>query len=96
MRWRQIFLLVAFFFPMLLFAQEIKNLNPVIKIVAGEPFYIHEVRKGQSLESIARAYASTVVAIEEENPALTDPLILGINIRHSIHGRICRSHDASG
>jgi len=81
MRWRQIFLLVAFFFPMLLFAQEIKNLNPVIKIVAGEPFYIHEVRKGQSLESIARAYASTVVAIEEENPALTDPLILGINIR---------------
>lgn len=81
MRWRQIFLLVAFFFPMLLFAQEIKNLNPVIKIVAGEPFYIHEVRKGQSLESIARAYASNVVAIEEENPALTDPLILGINIR---------------
>jgi len=78
---RQFLSLAALLFPMLLHSQEIKNLNPVIKIVAGEPFYVHEVRKGQTLDNIARAYASNVVAIEEENPALTDPLILGINIR---------------
>ncbi|MEQ9188390.1 MAG: hypothetical protein RLP15_11690 [Cryomorphaceae bacterium] len=67
--------------PTVLFSQEIKNINPVIKIVAGEPFYVHEVLKGQKLDDIARAYASNIVAIQKENPSLTDPLILGINIR---------------
>ena len=37
--------------------QQINNINPVIKIVAGEPFYIHEVKKDQTLDAIARAYA---------------------------------------
>lgn len=73
--------LFALLVPTVLFSQEIKNINPVIKIVAGEPFYVHEVLKGQKLDDIARAYASNVVAIQKENPSLTDPLILGINIR---------------
>lgn len=42
---------------------------------------MHEVKKDQTLDDIARAYASNVAAIQKENPSLTDPLILGINIR---------------
>jgi len=62
-------------------AQEINNVNPVIKIVVGEPFYIHEVLEGQTLEAIASAYNANIEAIKKENPTLTDPLITRINIR---------------
>ena len=62
-------------------AQEINNINPVIKIVVGEPFYIHEVLEGQTLEAIASAYNANIESIKKENPALTDPLITRINIR---------------
>jgi glycine cleavage system protein P-like pyridoxal-binding family len=63
------------------FAQEIDNINPLIKIIAGEAFYVHEVKQGQDLDEIARAYAARVSDIEAENPSLTYPLIVGINIR---------------
>lgn len=62
-------------------AQEVNNINPVIKIVVGEPFYIHEVLEGQTLEAIASAYNANIESIKKENPALTDPLITRINIR---------------
>lgn len=62
-------------------SQEITNINPVIKIVVGEPFYMHEVLEGQTIEAIAQAYNADLQAIKKENPALTDPLITRINIR---------------
>jgi uncharacterized membrane protein len=61
-------------------AQEIANVNPVIKFVAGVPFYVHEVLPGQSLDAIAKAYASSAVAIKAANPSLSDTLVARVKI----------------
>lgn len=54
-----------------LVAQSIKNINPRVKIINGEPFYIHTYLDGQSIEQIATAYVSSVAAIEKHNVNLT-------------------------
>ena len=73
--------LASFAFSAYANAQEINNINPVIKIIVGEPFYIHKVLEGQTLEAIASVYNANIEAIKKENPSLTGPLITRINIR---------------
>lgn len=69
MTWRLAILISSILFSAYSEAQEINNINPVIKIFVGEPFYIHEVLEGQTLEAIASAYNANLEAIKKENPA---------------------------
>ncbi|MDB4105572.1 hypothetical protein N9545_08605 [Salibacteraceae bacterium] len=81
MTWRLAILIFSILLSAYSEAQEINNINPLIKIFVGDPFYIHEVLEGQTLEAIASAYNANLEAIKKENSALTDPLIIRINIR---------------
>lgn len=44
-------------------------------IISGKPYYIHQVRKGETSYSISKAYNITVEELTKENP----PAIYGIN-----------------
>lgn len=67
-------LLLSCFFPVFLGAQNVKNVNPRVKIIDGEPFYTHTYLEGQSIQQIAAAYLSTIEAIEKNNPNLNQLL----------------------
>lgn len=43
-------------------------------LIGGKPYYLHTVKKGQTLYSIARAYHCTVNEILQENNSLTDEI----------------------
>ena len=81
MTWRLAILIFSILLSAYSEAQEINNINPLIKIFVGDPFYIHEVLEGQMLEAIASAYNANLEAIKKENSARTEPLIIRINIR---------------
>lgn len=43
-------------------------------LIGGKAYYLHSVKKGQTLYSIARAYGCTVNEVLQENPGLTEEL----------------------
>ena len=61
-------------------AQGISNLNPKVRILGGEVFYIHNVLEGQTLEAIADAYVSTPKAILRNNPGVAE-ITSGMKLR---------------
>lgn len=44
-------------------------------IISGVPYYIHQVKKGETAYSISKAYAITVEELVRENP----PAVYGVN-----------------
>lgn len=49
-------------------------------IISGVPYYIHQVKKGETAYSISRAYGITVEQLTKENP----PAVFGINEGQSL------------
>lgn len=49
-------------------AQTPVKVNRTIKVIGGEPFYIHTVEQGQTLSAIAAAYYTDINSIKQANP----------------------------
>ena len=60
---------------------QIENVDPTIRIVGGEAFYIHTAMRGQTIEQIAEAYFARPADVRNNNPGLNDPLAEGLKIR---------------
>lgn len=53
-------------------AQAPVKVNRTIKVIGGEPFYIHTVEQGQTLSAIAAAYYSDINSIKQANPGCAE------------------------
>ncbi|GAB5539779.1 MAG: hypothetical protein Salg2KO_18820 [Salibacteraceae bacterium] len=60
---------------------QVSNVNAAIKIIAGEPYYIHTVLEGQTLDQIASAYFTETSAIKKVNQDLSDTPVVGIKLK---------------
>ncbi len=49
-------------------------------VISGIPYYIHQVKKGETAYSISRAYGITVEILTKENP----PALYGVNLGQSL------------
>jgi len=77
-----IFFLLPFYFSMGdAIAQETVVRSNVTEKLDGKDFYMHEVKKGQTLYAIARAYHVNLDELKYYNPDLSDKLKIGEIIR---------------
>ncbi|MEZ4720697.1 MAG: hypothetical protein R2813_02345 [Flavobacteriales bacterium] len=66
--------------PSLVEAQ-VKNVNPAVKFIDGDIYYLHTVLKGQTIDAIASAYYSNSKDIRFANPGIEEPLKPDLRIR---------------
>ncbi len=72
------FLLILYFlFAVTTFAQE---KSKVTETINGKEYYLHEVKKGQSLYGLSKLYNIDIPTIEEANPTIKNGLKVGSNI----------------
>lgn len=79
-----------------LFSQQISNLNPIISILEGEPFYLHEIIEGQELSQIAVAYGVEVSQILKANSSLEKGFEIGERIKIPYSDRSLEAFAAQG
>lgn len=61
----------------LVWAQVPVEVSSKIEVISGNPYYIHEVLKGQTLYSISKAYKVEISEIEANNPEAKEGLKVG-------------------
>lgn len=74
-------LLLLLTWPAFVRAQQITNVNATISIINGEPFYIHQVLEGQTIEAIAAAYYVEEKAIGQANTGIIAGIKPGIELK---------------
>jgi len=72
-----VFLFLFYFSITSVYAQDAIVRSNVTEQVEGKDFYLHEVKKGQTLYSIARAYHVNLDELKYYNPGLTDEIEIG-------------------
>lgn len=77
-------LLLFLFISLNISAQEVTKSNE-IEVIQGKKFYIHTVKKGETLYSIAKAYEVSVDAIAFENPDVFSGIKPDQKLRIPIH-----------
>ena len=60
--------------------------STIIEKVNGKEFYIHTVKRGQTLYMIAKAYEADINEIIQENPEVREGIKSGQKIRIPAHG----------
>jgi len=71
-------ILIMFIPP--LYSQVVVERSKEKVVISGIPYYIHQVKKGETAYSISRAYGITVETLTKENP----PALYGVNLGQSL------------
>ena len=71
-------ILIMFISP--LYSQVVVERSKEKVVISGIPYYIHQVKKGETAYSISRAYGITVETLTKENP----PALYGVNLGQSL------------
>lgn len=73
------FIIIVFFLLQTSFvwAQVTVEVSSKIEVISGKPYYIHEVKRGQTLYSISKAYKVEIAEIESANPEAKQGLKTG-------------------
>jgi LysM repeat protein/ABC-type branched-subunit amino acid transport system substrate-binding protein len=75
-----VIILLLFLSPLLLQSQVVVEKSKEKVIISGKPYYIHVVKKGETVYSISRAYGITIQVLIEENP----PAENGVKVDQSL------------
>lgn len=68
------FLIIIFIFSNTLYSQVVVERSKDKVVISGIPYYVHQVKKGETAYSISRAYGMTVEDLIKENP----PAVYGV------------------
>ena len=62
--------------------------SPVIVFINGKKYYVHTVKSGDTLYSIAKAYEVNEAVIRDNNPGVTDGLRIDRRLRFQCPSRL--------